>query len=551
MNEIITELKTKLKFQNRIKLFSSSNNYKFLYDALSQNIYPINDSCEKFLFSEEETLPKDSNVEKNIEEFCNKLLQWNSIHSFSRLPETHLTINFSNKCNLNCTYCYRHKNNKNVMSLEKTFEVLEYADKYFKVNNDEIIFSIDMTAEALLDADKIIALDDKFAEYENLYIEENEILIGTYYEFSELLQNDLYIKNGISFSGNTKEDLKSIILDEKLYSRFEQKDKVEEILKKGNYNPKFLDKKRLLRLNRELLETFYPDFLKHKDYQHFRLWFMSNGAHLTDEDIKLIKKIRIDPFWISLDGPEEIHNKNRKYYDNRGSHKDVLQNIAKLQANDVGVKISCVLTSDYPNPDLLYSYLKDLKVSAIQMCPIRNGNSNSFTEENVKLLKDGYKRLYEKLFDEIKNDDFISFTLLKEDLSMLAISNLFSRTRQSGRCTWGDEVVLDEKGDMYPCLYVIGNKEYCLGNIDEKKSSKELLKPILVNQIDKCSTCWARYICGGTCHYNSLESNKSVYKTDDVECQIRKYVIEESINFLIKLLENKIDMKKVTAALMQ
>ena len=49
------------------------------------------------------------------------------------------------------------------MSLEKTFEVLEYADKYFKVNNNEIIFSIDMTAEALLDADKIIALDNLFS----------------------------------------------------------------------------------------------------------------------------------------------------------------------------------------------------------------------------------------------------------------------------------------------------------------------------------------------------------------------------------------------------
>ena len=165
MESNVLDLKTKLKSQNRIKLFSRSNNYKFLYDALSQNIYPINDACEKFLFSEEETLPEDSNVEKSIEEFCNKLLQWNSIHSFSRLPETHLTINFSNKCNLNCTYCYRHKNNKNVMSLEKTFEVLEYTDKYFKANNDEIIFSIDMTAEALLDVDKIIVLDNKFAEY--------------------------------------------------------------------------------------------------------------------------------------------------------------------------------------------------------------------------------------------------------------------------------------------------------------------------------------------------------------------------------------------------
>ena len=437
------------------------------------------------------------------------------------------------------------------MSLEKTFEVLEYADKYFKVNNDEIIFSIDMTAEALLDSDKIIALDDKFAEYENLYIEENEILKGTYSDFLELIKSDLYTNNAIAFSGNSKEDFNTIIMDEKLYSLFEEKKQVEEILKKGNYNPEFLDKKRLLRLNRELLETFYPDFLKHKDYQQFRLWFMSNGANLSDKDVELIKKIRIDPFWISLDGPEEIHNKNRKYYDNRGSHKDVLRNIAKLQANDVGVKISCVLTRDYPNPDELYSYLKGLRVSAIQMCPIRNGNVNSFTEENVGLLKDGYKRLYEKLFDEIKNDDFSSFVLLKEDLSMLAIANLFSRTRQSGRCTWGDEVVLDENGDMYPCLYVIGDKEYCLGNIDEKKSSKELLKPILVNQMDKCASCWARYICGGTCHYNSLKSNKSVFKTDEVECQIREFVIKESINFLIKLLENQVDMKKVTNALMQ
>ncbi|MDD7535054.1 MAG: hypothetical protein SPK18_11900 [Treponema sp.] len=152
MKENITELKTKLKSQNRIKLFSSPNNHHFLYDAFSQNIYPINEFYAKYLFSEYDVLPDDQNVEKAIEEFCNKLFKWNSIHAFSRLPETHLTINFSNKCNLNCTYCYRHKNNKNVMSLEKTFEVLEYADKYFKVNNDEIIFSIDMTAEALLDS---------------------------------------------------------------------------------------------------------------------------------------------------------------------------------------------------------------------------------------------------------------------------------------------------------------------------------------------------------------------------------------------------------------
>ncbi|NLK46426.1 MAG: SPASM domain-containing protein [Treponema sp.] len=550
MSDNIIELRKEIKKQNRLQLFTSEKKNNYLYDALSQNIFPINNTCCNFIFTDN-WIPANKNEEIQISQILNKLSQWKDKHSFSRLPETHLTINFSNKCNLNCTYCYRHKNNKNVMSLEKTFEVLEYTDKYFKINNDEIIFSIDMTAEALLDSDKIIALDDKFAEYENLYIDENEILKGTYSEFLELIQKDLYTSNAISFSGNPKEDFKSIVLDEKLYSRFKEKKKIEEILKKGNYNPDFLDKKRLLRLNRELLETFYPEFLKHKDYQQFRLWFMSNGANLSDKDIELIKKIRIDPFWISLDGPEEVHDKNRMYYDGQGSHKDVVQSIRLLQENNINVKISCVLTSDYPNPDKLYGYFKTLKISAIQMCPIRNGDKKSFTEKNVNFLINGYKRLYDIIFEEVKNNDFTAFTLLKEDLSMLALSNLFYRIRQSGRCTWGSEVVLDEEGNMYPCLYVIGDKEYCLGNIKEKKSSKELLKPILVNQMDKCSSCWARYICGGTCHYNSLKSNKSVFEPDDIECQIRKFVIIESINLLIKLIENHVDMKKIAATLIQ
>ena len=67
MKENITELKTKLKSQNRIKLFSSPNNHHFFYDAFSQNIYPINEFYAKYLFSEYDVLPDDQNVEKAIE----------------------------------------------------------------------------------------------------------------------------------------------------------------------------------------------------------------------------------------------------------------------------------------------------------------------------------------------------------------------------------------------------------------------------------------------------------------------------------------------------
>ena len=64
--------------------------------------------------------------------------------------------------------------------------------------------------------------------------------------------------------------------------------------------------------------------------------------------------------------------------------------------------------------------------------------------------------------------------------------------------------------------------------------------------MDKCETCWARYLCGGTCHYNSIISRNSIYKVDETECQIRKFVITESISFLLSLIENKIDIQKIS-----
>lgn len=545
----LQELKHEILKQNRIKLFNSKNGNNYLYDAFSQNIFPIDKEIEGFLFSKNFFIQSEYSEEK-IKKFFEKLLTWNDVRTVKRIPETHLTINFSNKCNLNCSYCYRHKNNKNVMDLEKSFEVIDYANNFFKIENDEIIFSIDMTAESFLDVEKIKAFDDKLSEYENLYITESDIVDGKSEEFLKSLKCDLYGLSDYCVSDNISEEFKKIILDENLYSKFSEKEKVDNILSKGKYNPKFLDKKRLLRLNRELLETFYPDYLTHREFQQFRIWFMSNGTNISKENIELIKRININPFWISLDGPAEIHNKNRKYYDNKDSYNDVIKNVKCLQENDIDVKISCVLTKDYPYPDKLYAFLKQLNVVAIQICPVRNGNSVSFSMKDIEKVKDGYKNLYDVLYKEVLNNDFSSFKLLKEDLSMLALGNLFSRSRQYSRCTWGNEVVLDENGNMFPCLYVIGDEKYLLGNISEKKHAQDILKPILVNQIKECSSCWARYLCGGTCHYNSIVNKKSVYEKDDLECEIRQFVITESINFLLKLIENKIDMTKVAKAIM-
>lgn len=327
--------------------------------------------------------------------------------------------------------------------MDKLYEIIDYADKYYKTNNNEIVFTLDMSAESFLDKEKIKSLYKKICEY--------------------------------------------------------------------------------------------------KEHQKMRIWFMSNGTKLSDDFINLIKEIPVNPFWISLDGPENVHNTNRMYYNNNGSYNDVIKNIKKLQENDISIKISCVITNEYPYPEKIFNHIKQLHVSAIQMCPVRNGCKSSLSVKSLKILKESYSLLFEQLFFEIINNDFSSVVLLKDDFVLQTIFIFFNRCRQSARCTWGQEVVIDSKGNIYPCIYVSNDKKYLLGNISEKKNANELLKQISVNERIKCKSCWARFLCGGTCHYNAIISKNSEFETDDIECELKLFLIKESIRMIIKLKQNNYD----------
>ena len=141
----LLELRKKLLEQNRFYLFQNKFKKDYLYDAFSQNLYPIEKILSDYLFSNsvKYNLLEDEKLFEALKFFD----KWKGNIQYAELPETHLTINLSNKCNLNCSYCYRDKKQENEMSLAKAFEIIEYADKYYKINKNEIVFSIDLTAE--------------------------------------------------------------------------------------------------------------------------------------------------------------------------------------------------------------------------------------------------------------------------------------------------------------------------------------------------------------------------------------------------------------------
>ena len=124
---------------------------------------------------------------------------------------------------------------------------------------------------------------------------------------------------------------------------------------------------------------------------------MSNGTNVSEEYIRFIKACDINPFWLSIDGPKDVHDFNRKYSNGNGSYDDVVKNIPIFKANGINLKASAVLTDYCPEPLKIVQHLLSLGFSEVAMTPIRPGSDCSFTKESVKKLLDGYAAIFEKL----------------------------------------------------------------------------------------------------------------------------------------------------------
>ena len=145
--------------------------------------------------------------------------------------------------------------------------------------------------------------------------------------------------------------------------------------------------------------------------------------------------------------------------------------------------------------------------------------------------------LIDEMIKEIEENDYSLVYMLKETILMETIFNISNHLIQEKRCTWGDNVIIDEKSDVYRCLYLIGNENEKVNNYFDGFSEAQIRDDILVDKCEPCNTCWAKYLCGGTCYYNSLIKNKNKMIADEIECEYRKALIQKSLRLFVVLKE--------------
>lgn len=523
----------------------------WIYDSYTNSIYAIKNSYFNALFNSEleKKLTASEKVEFNT--IRNNIVSLKDIipESNKSNSSTNVMINVSNNCNLNCSYCYRNKNDKSIASVEQIKSAIDYIMNQYEPNSQNYNFTFSMSSESSMDLKILKNVALFFDNYENWTFTQEDFINKNFEEVYQKLSS-LKITE-IEFPNYSKENT-VLILNELI----KRKD-LRTILKLDENNlPDFikteiikidhLDYWKLHRVNRWLLECFFSSTFRSANVKYCSFNFFTNGTNASNEYINFVKNLDKESLMISIDGKKSVHDKNRINYQNQGSFDQIKMNLTVFRNHGLKLKASTTLTRKYPYPHKIIDQIKELGFEDVNLCIVREGSDSSFHQKDLPILFKSYRKVYKKLYKSLIQNDFAYYNFLKHDSCLTPFLSILNGTKIIKRCNLDTQLVIDTNGDAYDCLYFCSNKINKVGNISFSISKNNFNYDLLkVTNRQKCKDCWARYLCGGTCFYNSKCTTNSIYEPSPIECQIKQFYAIESIELLIKLKMKHFDFKKI------
>jgi uncharacterized protein len=249
----------------------------------------------------------------------------------------------------------------------------------------------------------------------------------------------------------------------------------------------------------------------------------TNGTLLTDEWCEFLKDNNF-LVGISLDGPEEIHNRYRRDRSGAGTFDKVMKGLKLLQKHNVEYNVmACVPKETAYQPLEVYHFFKEQGIEFIQFFPIiermagsheaecglrlaepasldKDEANNQVTEWSVE--PDTYGDFLIAVYDEwVRNDVGKTYVMNFEWAMNTWIGNPSPVCTFARQC--GKSVIVEHNGDLYACDHCM-YPQYRLGNIlsddpvkmvDESISrgfgvSKESALPRQCLECKVLNACW-------------------------------------------------------------
>ena len=260
---------------------------------------------------------------------------------------------------------------------------------------------------------------------------------------------------------------------------------------------------------------------------------------LTDKVQEFLKKYPFFYYGISIDGPKEIHDKNRKYKNGEGSFDDVIKVFKWTNENKFcldQVKTTVAQNNADKLLDIAKLQVEELNVKDI-ICSIAFGEE--WTTFDVDKLKSSYNMIFDYLISN--NLEFTkSITKGILDLKSIEESNKLDIEKEYQCGTGKYMACLGADGKIYPChMFMHNAKKFIIGDIDtgfDKDKINNLLNRFKESYCDDCAISNNCVRCIGDLYD---EENDRFKKPIDT-CKVAKLYMD-NINVLLNTIINNVN----------
>lgn len=219
---------------------------------------------------------------------------------------------------------------------------------------------------------------------------------------------------------------------------------------------------------------------------------------------------------LSVDGPENIQNKHRRYVNNGlGTYYPVYKNLIFLKKKHSNyfknkVKFHPVFMNDDNINEAIHFFREELEIKSDMISPVYAGLSGIeyySADRKTIIIEDEYSREFIK---KLESGSKYSVSKLLDSFSTKYNSV------PSGSCLAGySKLFVNVEGDLYPCERVIESPETCVGNITDGFNLSATRRILNSWQCvaEECKKCWAFRLCSmctvsSICGNNQTENRK-------------------------------------------
>jgi uncharacterized protein len=214
---------------------------------------------------------------------------------------------------------------------------------------------------------------------------------------------------------------------------------------------------------------------------------------------------------VSLDGVGEAHDKQRPLRGGQGSYARILRNVRPLLAMQRRMQVSARVTVTPGNLRLRETLdeLLSLGFHSVGFSPMLHAPSG-----NEEMNQSALTEMLDQMID--CGEAFMRRTVLGERYAfanlLTAIQQIHKGTHRPYPCgAGGGYFGVAADGDLYACHRFVEDPKAQFGDVwkgVDKDAQTRWLKQRHVHVQAPCSSCWARYLCGGGCHHEVIHRGR-------------------------------------------